>query len=604
MNNLIKIFGLTIVLLFTNCKDSFLERYPLDQVSNETFWKTTNDLEIFINGIYNMTAHPSLYAEGYDATFMLVGNGPDRPFGSATMQNAFIDLMSDDQAPMHSRVSSFAKIKTGNNTVPGSVWDTQNFDGWWWYLLRNINTFMDNYQRVTDISEEILNKYVGEVRMFRAWFYWDKVKRFGGVPLYTHALNIDDTDILYGPRSPRSDVMDLVLEDIIFACENLPDNWQKGSPGYMNKWAALALKSRICLYEGTYQKYHGGTNATMWLTEAANAAKQVMDSGLFSLYNTGNSTTDYRYSFHQKDLSGNPEIIYWKKYIDGINPHNAMNYYMDYQGGATRDFVEDYLCTDGMPISQSSLYQGDDDIESTFMNRDPRIRQTILHPDDSGPDKPLHLAGGSTIPYPLIIGQSGDMASRTGYLVIKFYDDNDWTNYNHETTASVIFRYGEVLLNYAEAKAELGSISQGDLDISINLLRDRVGMPHINLNNIAVDPKYDYQGLAPVIIEIRRERRVELFGEGFRYDDLIRWKTAQDRLNKPTLGIQWNEAAIARFPLANVKTSVDPASGKTYINVYKGTAYETTNFTDKNYLWPIPTWALSENPELKQNTGW
>ena len=374
----------------------------------------------------------------------------------------------------------------------------------------------------------------------------------------------------------------------------------------MNKWAALALKSRICLYEGTYQKYHqGGGDANMWLTQAASAAKLIMDSGKFSLYKTGNPTTDYRYSFHQKDLSANPEIIYWKKYIDGINPTSAMTYYMNYQGGATKDFIDDYLCTDGLPISQSPLYMGDNSIESTFMNRDPRMRQTILHPVDAGPDKPLHLAGGSVLTYPRFQGQNTDFrGSLTGYMVIKFYDDVDWVSYNHETTASVIFRYGEVLLNYAEAKAELGGITQSDLDMSVNLLRDRVAMPHVNLGNMVVDQKYTYQGLAPVVLEVRRERRVELFGEGYRYDDLIRWKTAQDRLNKPSLGIQWNATAIARFPGTTVKSSVDPVSGKTYLDAYKGTAYETTNFTDKNYLWPIPTFVLSENPQLGQNPGW
>jgi len=252
----------------------------------------------------------------------------------------------------------------------------------------------------------------------------------------------------------------------------------------------------------------------------------------------------------------------------------------------------------------SPLYMGDDSLETSFMNRDPRMRQTIIHPDDDGPDNPLHLAGGSLLPHPRLNGQEGGIKSRTGYHTIKFYDDNSWSHFGHGNVAAIFFRYGEVLLNYAEAKAELGDISQSDLDETVNLLRDRVGMPHIDLGDIAIDPKYTYMGLSPIITEIRRERRIELLGEGFRYDDLIRWKIAHIKLNMPTLGIQWDDAAIARWPGAIVKTTVDPDNGKSYIDVYKESAYETTNFTDKNYLWPIPVWVLSENPVLGQNPGW
>jgi hypothetical protein len=200
---------------------------------------------------------------------------------------------------------------------------------------------------------------------------------------------------------------------------------------------------------------------------------------------------------------------------------------------------------------------------------------------------------------------AGGQTSSTGYHIIKVYESIAAGNaFNTSTTPAITLRLGEALLNYAEAKAELGTLTQQDLDMSINKLRDRVGMIHMDLTNIPVDPRYINEGVSPLIVEIRRERRVELFMEGFRYDDLRRWKQGK-KLEIPSLGIQWDAAAIARYPKATVKTSFDPASGKTYVDVYKGSDWANPVFEEKkHYLWPLPLSALSQNPELKQNPNW
>jgi len=200
---------------------------------------------------------------------------------------------------------------------------------------------------------------------------------------------------------------------------------------------------------------------------------------------------------------------------------------------------------------------------------------------------------------------AGGTTTNTGYHIIKNYQSNQANaTYNTGTTPAITLRFGEALMNYAEAKAELGAITQADLDVSINKLRDRVAMPHMDLNNISVDPRYVSDGISPLIAEIRRERRVELFDEGFRYDDLRRWKQGK-KLEIHSMGIVWDATAIARYPGATVKSSVDPVSGKTYLDVYKGTDYDNPVFDEnKNYLWPIPLSALSQNPKLGQNPGW
>lgn len=191
----------------------------------------------------------------------------------------------------------------------------------------------------------------------------------------------------------------------------------------------------------------------------------------------------------------------------------------------------------------------------------------------------------------------------TGYHIIKVYEPiAAYATYNTSATPAITLRFAEALLNYAEAMAELGTITQADLDISINRLRDRVGMPHMDLNNIPVDPRYVNDGVSPLIVEIRRERRIELFMEGFRYDDLRRWKQGK-KLEIPSMGVRYDAAAQARYPGANVASSM--VDGVPYVDVYKGTDWEDPVFDEnKHYLWPIPLSVISQNPNVQQNPGW
>jgi hypothetical protein len=292
--------------------------------------------------------------------------------------------------------------------------------------------------------------------------------------------------------------------------------------------------------------------------------------------------------------------MYWRRYQLGVFTNHVQSYHRSYNGGATKSAVEDYLCTDGLPISLSPLYQGDAQIEDVFENRDPRLRQTILHPEDVGY---YRYGNNDTRPYPRLVGMEGGLTNETGYQIIKAYDnDPAYATYNTSATPAVVLRFGEALLNYAEAMAELGTITQDDLDISINRLRDRVAMPHLDMSNVPVDPRYTNDGVSPLIVEIRRERRVELFMEGFRYDDLRRWKQGK-KLEIPDYGIRWDDAAIARYPKANVKSSM--VDGVPYIDVYQGTDWANPVFDEnKHYLWPIPLSDLAQNPAIGQNPGW
>lgn len=578
-----------ITALIYSCKKDYLDRLPLDSISNATFWNTENDLKIYNNGLYNMARND------VNVPIML-GNHTDFNSHWAGIWN--IDEYSDNFAPTNSRHTFFAEIRSGKLHVNSGP----RQHGWvGWDFIRAINVGLDNYNRAK-IPQATIDKYAAEAHLFRGWFYADKVSKFGDVPWVGHELNTDSKE-LYAERTPREVAMDSVLADLNFACANLPANWGDGNaPGRLNRWAALLVKSRVCLFEGTWREYHGGNDVDMWLQQSADAAKEIMDNGPYHLYSTGDPYHDYNAYQRAPDLTGNPEVIYWRKYQLGIITNNASSYFKGYNGGTTKSIVEDYLCTDGLPITLSPLYKGDAKIEDVFVNRDPRLRQTILDPDDQAY---YNYDNSLSYTYPRITGMAGGTTTNTGYHVIKNYQsDQAKATYNTGTTPAITLRFGEALLNYAEAKAELGTITQADLDVSINKLRDRVAMPHMDLSNIPVDPRYVSDGISPLIAEIRRERRIELFDEGFRYDDLRRWKQGK-KLEIHTMGILWDAAAIARYPGATVQSSVDPVSGKTYLDVYKGTDFDNPVFDEnKNYLWPLPLSAISQNPKLGQNPGW
>lgn len=589
-NSLIKYSVILVAtLMMVSCNDEFLERFPLDEISAETFWNTENDLKVYNNRIYDLAKSDNNVP---------ILHGHDAGFSSHRWSFWMLDEFADNIAPTHSRHRRYQEVRAGKHNVPsGAQWYGYSSAGW--SFVRTINIGLENYNNAS-VSQEIIDKYAAEARLFRGWFYADKVSKFGNVPWLDKELNIDSPE-LYAKRTPREEVMTNVLADLNFATEKLPADWgDGGGPGRLNRWAALLVKSRVCLFEGTWRRYHGGSDADMWLQEAADAAQEIMDSGPYSLYSTGDPTRDYS-AIHQipDDVTGVPGVMYWRRYERGIFTNHVQSYHRGYNGGATKSMVEDYLCTDGKPISTSPLYQGDAQIEDVFMNRDPRLRQTVLHPDDV----PVWQYNRNDVrTYPRLNGMDGGQKSNTGYHIIKVYEvGSAHRTYNTSQTPAIILRYAEALLNFAEAKAELGSISQGDLDQSINLLRDRVGMPHLTMD-VEMDPRYASDGVSALIAEIRRERRVELFMEGFRYNDLRRWKQGK-KLEIPDLGIRFDAAAVTRYENANVQTEM--VDGVPYISVYKGTDWADPVFDEsKHYLWPIPLDAISQNPDIDQNPGW
>lgn len=469
--------------LFSSCNDAFMDRQPHTEIGAESYFNTEEDLKMYCYGLMN--------ARGYDYT---------------------IDAGTDDQATTDN--IEVKNIMTSTN--PSSATIT---GGWDWERLYDINFFLERSPKAV-VSADVMNHYQGIARYYRAAFYMDKVKRFSDVPWYDKTLTTNDKD-LYKARDNRDYVVGKIFEDYKFAAENVKSGQVKGA---VDKWIVLASMARHALYEGTYRKYHSELNlqnsANAYLKIAKNAAAQIMKEGGFSLYNTGNPEKDYFTLFNSLDLTSNPEMIQARYYERATSSNKFWaNMFGNYIPCPTKDLVQAYLMRDGSYYSSQPGYQTKQFVEE-FVNRDPRIYQTLAYPGWELINTMTYAPGAGIYVQNL-------NKNFSGYHQIKGFINNKDENYYLSIDYPVI-RYAEVLLIYAEARAELEELTQADLDQSINLIRDRAGMPHMPFAPQA-DPVLQsaFPGISPILLEIRRERRVELAFEGFRFDDLMRWKAGK-----------------------------------------------------------------------------
>jgi hypothetical protein len=496
-------FFLSICLLAISCNDEFMDRQPRTEIGIERFFNTEEDLKMYCLGLYDFPSHNTYTG----------------------------DAGTDNQATTAVNEAKNIMISTNpNSTTVGSGWD--------WGRLRNINIFLANCDKAA-VPDETLNHYKGVARFFRARFYMDKVKRFSDVPWYDKVLATADED-LYKARDPRDFVIERIFEDYRFAVEHVKTGQEKGA---VNKWIVLAYMARHALYEGTFRKYHAELNlqstAQDYLHMAADAAQHIMNEGGFQIYNTGNPESDYAELFSSTDLSGNPEIIHATYYdFATIRSGNWASAFGNYESCPTKDLLQAYLMKDGSFYSSQPGYATFPFVKE-FINRDPRLMQTYAWPGWELVRTSTYSAGGGT--YVQAFNKNF-----SGYHLIKGFVNNKDQEY-YESVDYPAIRYAEVLLVYAEARAELELLTQDDLDLSINLLRRRAGIPDLSLSP-AADPvlQQAYPGLPAILLEIRRERRVELAVEGFRFDDLMRWHAGK-LLEKEPEGIYF--PSLGKFDL-------------------------------------------------------
>jgi hypothetical protein len=383
--------------------------------------------------------------------------------------------------------------------------------------------------------------------------------------------------------------------------------------GRLNKDVASLFKARIALYEGTWEKYHAndafkgdGRDYSRFFVAARDAAESIMNSGRFTIYNTFTHPAfengySYLALFGNSTLVNNPEVLLSREYSEEQSlTHWGVQYRaeggMD-GNGLSKSLIDSYLCSDGMPIAVSPLYQGDDLLLNVIKNRDSRMMQTVCWP---GCITSYSSTGIMTFNLPVM--SISPWPNTTGYQQYKYVPVWSTLSGNNAVTALPIFRYAEALLIYAEAHAELGTCTQDVLDRSINMLRDRANVAHLTTNVGFIDPNWDYPELTPLINEIRRERRVELALEDFRVDDLLRW-AATDVIKKPLLGSKYQQWVDKPFSpqLTGVLVNADGYVAP-YLNSLGNSGRPFNPL--KNYLFPLPTEELVKNSNLTQNPGY
>lgn len=564
MKNFPKIFAiLSVTLSLFSCSDDFLDRVPTDSLNESSFWHNEGELKQYANNLYSTFAGHSVST---NLSPIVTG-----------------DNQSDNMVPV-----DFNLLAAGKNIVPTTG------GGWTWTTIRTCNYFLARYDQ-TPVNQDIKDKYAGEIRFFKAQDYFDKVRAFGDVPWLSKDLTTSSPE-LYAARDSRLIVMDSVLATINTAIANLPAK-ATAEAGRINKDVALALKARMCLFEGTFRKYHGIDGSEKFLREAVAASDQLIAEGHYQVHDTGNPLADYAALFNSLDLSSNKEMILYKSYETGLlGTATSWNVQLNnFNTGASKALVESYLCTDGKPISQSPLYLGDDSIQVEMKNRDPRLVQTIVVPGTG-------IQTGFKLPAIPGSGFAGVGVVPTGYQLTKYWvaDQTEFVRIQNGVLDAPTFRYGEVLLINAEANAELGQATQPVIDKTINVLRKRAGMPAMVISALVKDLRSDFPGIPVLLDEIRRERRVELAIEGLRFDDLLRWKAGR-LLNEPVLGMKFVQK---QYPKAIPGTSIY-LNDQGYILPYGkslpgGRAFEET----KNYYLPLPLDELSLNANLQQNPGW
>ena len=575
------------------CSD-MLDQYPLDAISPETYYNNADELRSATNQFYGMFP------------------------GAASGYTESADVVCTFNLP--------AEVQ-GIRTVPTSG------GGWNWEYLRAVNFYLSHSVRCDDVDAR--EHFDGIARFFRAYFYFEKVKRFGEVPWFDRELSSTDPE-LFRPRDSRDFIMDKILDDLTYAINNISD---KKDLYNVTHWTALALKSRICLFEGTYRKYHGIPGYEKFLDECATASKLFIDNAPYAIYKTG--AQPYRDLFSSMNAI-EEEVILARDYDRAQNvmhEANANTLSPTYgRPGMNKKIVNSYLMTNGDRFTDQPGYETMQYYDE-MQNRDPRLTQTVVGPGYMriNSDK---------------VESPNFSSSTTGYQIIKWVTDASGDGYMGSSNDYILFRAAEVYLNYAEAKAELGTLTQDDLKISIKQIRDRVGMPNIDM--LAANANPDPYLCAPetgyrnvtgpnkgVILEIRRERTIELCLEGHRYYDIIRWKEGK-MFEQPFLGMYFpgltQGSGDNRYDVFDMNDGTVGDTEKVDICIYTGKKPSVKNIRkfyklgeefvltdgdkgniichdiekeprqwreDRDYLYPIPTQErLLSNGTLSQNPNW
>lgn len=540
------------MMLLTSCE---LDRLPETTLADNTFWQSETDLRGACNKLY-------VDLPGFDH-----------------------DRRADDI------------IGTAANGTSSGNWSLPSTAGDWTNPYNRIGVCNNIITKGAEapLSDAQKNRWLAEAYFFRAFHFFDLVKKYGDVPLILKAFDSTSDPDIKMARTPREEVILQCYSDLKFAEEWLPEIDAVSSDadwGRVSKSAARALMMRIGLYEGTFVKYHGlASDSKAHLKVAVDAAERIIKSGKHALY------PDYQKLFYfDGEGRQNKENVFVKVYGPngaGATIMHGNSRQLENGVSVTRQTIDQYLYTDGLPREKSVLAMVPEiHYNDIFENRDPRLAMTIYHKDEEA------YKGG----YTPFSNQHGN-----GYGIKKGFMLDEWTTNSKETVDKMIIRYAEVLLSYAEALFELnGSITDQQLDMTVNAIRARSGF-QAKLTNDFVKQN----GLS-ILDEIRRERLVEFIDEGLRYNDIIRWKIAEKVLPVTMLGLKYNEddTSAQREDLqSRLTTEGGMYKGQKVCDqadIYVIEEAGTRSFNPaRDYYYPIPTYEIATSEgSVVQNPGW
>ncbi|MCE9107454.1 RagB/SusD family nutrient uptake outer membrane protein [Bacteroides pyogenes] len=567
--------GVLLMGLFisSSCSD-FLDKYPQDSVTNETYWKNEEQLRAALYPCYNAFDYETLikWAESTAETVM---------WGNIT--------------------SGLSKVSGGKHTYT----DGFPFTSYWRNAYEYIyicNNFLDNYN-TAKVDQSVKDIYAAEVKVIRAFEYFMLTTFFGDVPWVDHVITADEA---YVPRNPREQVIDYVLADLDWAAQKLPAERQLGrNVGRIDRWGALAMKARVALQNERYEV-------------AKATCEEIIKNSPYGLY-------DYAKLYQDEgDVEINPsnnESIIYSLYIKDVRMHNTSREIcapVDYvRFMASKTLVDAYLCIDGKPAKTGLEYYKNDNVVTSdlytypemhyadyFKNRDPRMKMTLYTPgdkwpggDDGDPDIDKINLIFNLPRFASLSGNNRNGANSYTGFYFKKYSVMSMTGVNKAHNNLNVIRFPEILLTYAEALYKLnGTLTQSEIDNTVNKLRDRVGMHRMNLDELK-------RWNMDLWTELKRERRIEMTFDGMRYADIIRWKEGELRFGRAITGpseiVCLNDLGKNPYP----DTGLDEFGDVIH---EKSTAEGGVRYFDpkKHYLWPVPYEERVKNPLLGQNPGW
>ncbi len=601
--NLKKYIVLPVIALtgwgMSGCSSDFLDKYPLDEQTEATAFKTSDNFKTYAWGLYE-------YFDGFPTD------------GGYTPANISSEYNTDNMIYANSGGESDYAYQLKKLPATSSSWS--------FTYIRRVNIMLQNIDG-SSMSDVDKDHWRSVGYFFRALRYFDMMVTYGDVPWIDKVLSDTDTEELYCERTPRDEVAKHILEDLQWAEEHI----KEGGTGTntINVHVVRALISRFGLFEGTWRKYHGLNDSETYLRACADASEKLMGAYPSIMPN-------YDDLYNSEELVGKAGVILAKQYETDMVTHSITRvirssaWYVD----LTKDAVDSYLCSDGRPVSTSKVYEGDKDLNAQFRHRDRRLYWTVVPPykvkltgaagtsfgwehtgvagDREYIDFMEEIGGsatGKSLPVSNFVGYQvagfphfrnypngqGFLVTHLGFYFWKYYNRHvDNMALRSSTVDYLLFGIVEVMLNYAEAKFELGEFSQSVADATINKLRVRAVIPAMNVSEI--DASFDLdrdRSVDPVLWEIRRERRIELMGDGFRFRDLKRWKKGE-YVNKQPLGA-WVKSSDYGGKL-NILGGADEG--------YSILFAKPSGWLEKYYLEPIPTQEIALNPKLKQNPGW